>query len=157
MKKVTLTLKDILNLEVELNGAINQQTGQKVVDGILNEKLSLILKYHLERVVKQIADYKKHVETLREELIKKYGTGTENEGWSIPTYIDEVKDENNQVISAKINPAYTKFNDEFSKLLDEEAEIEIKELSINEFKNIETKIHPAVLFSLLEDNNEDNE
>jgi hypothetical protein len=156
MKKVTLTLKDVLNLEVELNGAVNQQTGQKVVDGILNEKLSLILKYHLERVIKQIADHKKHVETLREELIKKYGTETENEGWSIPTYIDEVKDENSQVISAKINPAYIKFNDEFSKLLDEKVEIEIKELNINKFENIETKIHPAILFSLLEDNNEDN-
>ena len=34
MKKVTLTLNDVLTLEAELNGLYNQQTGEMMMEGL---------------------------------------------------------------------------------------------------------------------------
>ena len=80
MKKVTLTLGQVMDLDAELNGIKNQQTGEPVTVGILNLELDLILKYHLEKLLKQTAEQKTLVEKLREELIKKHGT-QDGENW----------------------------------------------------------------------------
>jgi hypothetical protein len=47
MEKITLKLFEFYNLDAELNGAINQQTGAKISSGLLQEKLPLVTKYWL--------------------------------------------------------------------------------------------------------------
>jgi len=157
MKKVTLTLKDVLELDVELTGLINQQTGEVIVEGLLSKELDLVIKYHLEKVAKQTAEQKQHVEKLRENLIKLYGQKEENDGWSLPIYINEVKDEDGRITSAEMNPSYIKFQEDFSKLLNETVDIYVKALTIDEvLSGVKSKSYPKVLFSLLEEDSKDN-
>jgi uncharacterized membrane protein YheB (UPF0754 family) len=150
MKTVTLSLGKALDLDAELNGVKNQQTGEQLVEGLLFQELPLVIKYHLEKVVKQTAEQKTLVDKLREDLIKKYGT-QDGENFSIPLYTNEVKDEDGKLISADINPAYVTFNNEFIKLLEQSVDIKIKEFTIEDFKDIKSKDYPKVLLSLLDD------
>ena len=75
MEKVTLKLYEFYNLEAELNGLVNQQTGEKIASGLLSEKLSMVTKYWLSDLAKKIATEKESIEKLKEELIKKHGKG----------------------------------------------------------------------------------
>ena len=150
MKTVTLSLGKVLDLDAELNGVKNQQTGEQLVEGLLFQELPLVVKYHLEKVVKQTAEQKTLVDKLREDLIKKHGT-QDGENFSIPLYTNEVKDEDGKLISADVNPSYVKFNDEFVKLLEQSVDIKIKEFTIEDFKDIKSKDYPKVLLSLLDD------
>ena len=150
MKTVTLSLGKVLDLDAELNGVKNSQTGEQLVEGLLFQELPLIIKYHLEKVVKQTAEQKTLVDKLREDLIKKHGV-QDGENFSIPLYTNEVKDEDGKIISADINPAYVTFNDEFVKLLEQSVDIKIKEFTIEDFKDIKSKDYPKVLLSLLDD------
>lgn len=154
MKKVTLTLGQVMDLDAELNGIKNQQTGEPVTVGILNLELDLILKYHLEKLLKQTAEQKTLVEKLREELIKKHGT-QDGENWGIPLYVNEVKDDSGKIISADMNPTYITFNEDFSKLLEQNVDIKVKELYIEDFAGLKSKDRPKVLFTLLSEEEDD--
>ena len=55
MEKITLKLYEFYNLEAELNGLVNQQTGEKIASGLLSEKLSMVTKYWLSDLAKKIA------------------------------------------------------------------------------------------------------
>jgi len=44
MAQITLKLHEILTLEAELNGFVNPQTGEKVLEGFLKERLNLATK-----------------------------------------------------------------------------------------------------------------
>lgn len=151
MKTVTLKLAEVLNLEAELAGVQNPQTGEIVVKGLLGAELDLVLKYHLDKIYKQVAEEKKAVDTFRDELIKKYGKEDENKNISIPYQINVKKDENGNVISADINPDFEKFSDDMNKFLETTTEIKIKELSIDAFSGIKLRTTPSTLFSLLEE------
>lgn len=148
MKKVTLKLVDILELEAELNGLVDRQTGKATVEGILSKELDLVLKYWLSQLAKKLTKEREAVDALREELIKKYGK-EENGAVSIPLYVNEVHDEEGKIVSADVNPDYVKFQEEYSKLLQEEKEIEHKELSLDNFEGIKSKDFPRVLFTLI--------
>ena len=93
MEKISLKLFEFYNLESELNGVTNQQTGEKISAGLLAEKLKLTTKYWLTELAKKVAAEKTTVETLKEELIKKHGETDETGNISIPMYIDIVKDD----------------------------------------------------------------
>lgn len=149
--EISLTLNDVLTLEAELNGLYNIQTGELIAEGLLSKELDLIVKYHLEKVVKQAIEHKTEVDKVREELIKKYGK-QEGEAFSLPLYINEVKDEEGKTISAEINPNYVKFEEDFAKLLKEKVTIKIKDLSAEDvYRNIKSKTRLRVLNSLLVD------
>ena len=45
MEKISLKLYEFYNLDSELNGVTNQQTGEKISAGLLAEKLKLTDKY----------------------------------------------------------------------------------------------------------------
>ena len=150
MKTVTLSLGKVLDLDAELNGVKNSQTGEQLVEGLLFQELPLTVKYHLEKVVKQTAEQKIIVDKLREDLIKKHGT-QDGENFSIPLCINEVKDEDGKIISADMNPVYVTFNNEFVKLLEQSVDIKVKEFTIEDFKDIKSKDYPKVLLSLLDD------
>lgn len=119
--KVKLTLGEILNLDIELSGFVNPENGEQVLSGLLSQKLSLITKFKLTELRDLIAPLKKNVEDLKNDIIK--SKGEEKDGTvSIPMMIDEV-----------VNPVFIEFQEEYTKLLSEEKELEISELKIEDF------------------------
>jgi uncharacterized protein (UPF0216 family) len=149
MEKISLKLYEFYNLDSELNGVVNQQTGEKISAGLLAEKLKLTTKYWLTELSKKVAAEKATVESLKEELIKKHGEADETGNISIPMYIDIVKDEEGNIVDGKNNPKFIEFQNEFNALLQEEKELEYKPVSINELENIESEGNYPVFFKLV--------
>lgn len=75
MEKVTLKLQEFYQLNSELNGFVNQQTGETVSKGLLTERVKLTTKYWLADLAKKITAEKESIDKLREELVKKYEIG----------------------------------------------------------------------------------
>lgn len=141
MEKKTLKLVQFYNLEAELNGVTNPQTGEKLSKGILSEKLQLKTKYWLSDLSKKVKEQTDACSALRDELIKKHGTESEG-GVSISQTVEE---DGKQVL----NPSFVAFQNEFNALLNEEREIEYKAISIDDLGNAETTEVYDTLFSLL--------
>lgn len=141
MEKKSLKLIQFYNLEAELNGVANPQTGEKLTKGLLSEKLQLKTKYWLTDLYKKAKEQTDACSALRDELIKKYGEESEK-GISISPAIEEDG-------KSVPNPKFVLFQEEFNALLNEEREIEYKELNIEDFGSIETEEVYETLFSLL--------
>lgn len=149
MKKISIKLFELLNLEAELAGATNNQTGEKIIEGLLNQKLSVITKYHLNILLSNLTAEKKTIDALRDELIKKYGTEDENGNIGISMVIEtgEVNDKGEPI--KDLNPAYIEFNDEYGGLLNQEKEIQVPTLKLSELEKIETKDNYNLVFKYL--------
>lgn len=141
MEKKSLKLVQFYNLEAELNGVTNPQTGEKLTKGLLSEKLQLKTKYWLTDLYKKAKEQTDACSALRDELIKKYGEESDK-GVSISQTIEEDG-------KTVVNPNFVSFQNEFNALLNEEREIEYKELGIEDFGSIETEEVYETLFSLL--------
>ena len=149
MEKITLKLSEFYQLEAELNGVVNQSTGETLAKGLLSEKIKLTTKYWLHDLSKKVATEKESVEKLKEELIKKYGK-EENGAISIPLYINEVIDEDTkEVTSREVNPDFIKFQNDFNALLQEERELEYRVFKLEEFEGVETEGVYSTFFKLV--------
>lgn len=150
MEKITLKLGDILQLESEINGYIDPQTGNQIYEGFTKQNLSIILKYELTELATILKGERTKVETLRDELIKKHGEDDGNGGVMVKMYINEVKDENDKVIGGDINPKYLEFDNEYGTLLNQEKEIEYPEITKDDLKDAgKSKDKYVVLFKLI--------
>jgi hypothetical protein len=149
MEKVTLKLHEFYALEAELNGVVNNQTGEVLSKGLLSEKIKLSTKYWLTELGKKVSEEKTAVEKLKEELIKKYGTEDEKGGISIPMYINIVTNEEGEVTGRDINPKFVEFQNEFNALLQEEKEVEYKEFKLAEFDSVESEGVYVTFFKLV--------
>ena len=149
MEKVSLKLFEFYTLEAELNGVINQQTGEAVTKGLLNEKIKLTTKYWLTDLAKKVGEEKQSVEKLKEELIKKHGETTEDGALSIPMYINIVTNEEGEVTSRDVNPKFIEFQNDFNKLLQEERELEYKALQLSDFDSVESEGNYSTFFKLV--------
>lgn len=147
MEKISLKLHEILTLDAELNGVKNQQTGEVTIKGLANEKLSLVVKYHMNELSKKVAVEKQNVETLREELIKKLGT--EEDGQVFIKMYDEVLDEEGTVVSRSLTNNFLEFNKEYDTLLSEVKELEYRSFELSELASIETEANYDVFFKLI--------
>jgi hypothetical protein len=149
MEKISLKLFEFYNLDSELNGVVNQQTGEKVSEGLLSEKLKLTTKYWLTELSKKVLAEKTSVESLKEDLIKKHGEADENGNIGIQMYIDVVKDENGNIVEGKPNPKFIEFQNDFNILLQEEKELEYKPINLSELENIESDGNYPTFFKLV--------
>jgi uncharacterized protein (UPF0216 family) len=149
MEKISLKLYEFYNLESELNGVVNQQTGEKVSAGLLAEKLKLTDKYWLTELAKKVAAEKATVESLKEDLIKKHGEADETGNISIPMYINIVKDEEGNIVSGENNPKFIEFQNEFNTLLQEEKELEYKAVKLSALDSIESDSNYPTFFKLV--------
>jgi len=147
MEKISLKLHEILTLDAELNGVKNQQTGEVTIKGLANEKLSLVVKYHMNELSKKVAIEKQSVDTLREELIKKLGT--EEDGQVFIKMYDEVKDEEGNIVSRSLTENFIEFNKEYDTLLNEVKELEYRPFELSELASIETEANYDVFFKLI--------
>lgn len=149
MEKSSLKLHEYYTLEAELNGVINQETGEKVLKGLLNEKIKLTTKYWLTELAKKASAEKETVEKIKEELIKKHGEADEQGGISIPMYTNIVKNEEGQIVSREVNPKFVEFQNEFNTLLEEQKEVEHSTFKLEEFDSVESDANYQVFFKLV--------
>lgn len=149
MEKLTLKLGDHLQLESELNGLVNQNTGEVIYEGFINQNLSIILKYELSVLAETLTAERKRIESLRDELVKKYGDLDEKGGMMVKMLI-ETKDDEGNVLSKVINPKYIEFDKEYGVLLNQEKEIEYPEITKEDLKDAgKSKDKYQVLFKLI--------
>lgn len=159
MEKVTLKLYEFYNLDVELNGLVNQQKGERVLSGLLQEKLSMVTKYWLSDLAKKVATEKATIDELKNDLIKKYGIPDGQGGITIPPTIDELdadgkplKDldkDGNWFTKQVPNTGYIEFQKEFDVLLNQEREVEHKSFNLTDFENVETSQNYNTFFKLV--------
>jgi hypothetical protein len=149
MEKVTLELHEFYALDAELNGVVNQQTGETVSKGLLAEKIKLTTKYWLSDLSKKVVTEKESVEKLKEELIKKHGEADDNGSVSIPMYVNIVTDEEGEITSREVNPKFVEFQNDFNALLKENRELEHKAFKLDEFENVESDGIYTTFFKLI--------
>lgn len=149
MEKISLKLSEFYQLDAELNGQVNQQNGEKVSKGLLNEKIKLTTKYWLTDLSKKVAAEKEAIEKARTELIQKFGEADQTGNISIPLYVNEQVNEEGQVVSREINPKFVEFQNEFNTLLEEERELEHKGFKLEELENVESDENYQIFFKLI--------
>ena len=149
MKTQSLKLFELLNLEAELAGATNNQTGEKIIEGLLNQKIPVVTKYYLNALVESLATEKKVIDSLRDELIKKHGTEDENGNVGISMVIETGNIDDKGEPVKDINPAYIAFNDEYGELLNQEKDIKLPQIQLSNLDKIETKDNYVLIFKHL--------
>lgn len=133
MEKITLKLGEVLQLESEINGFTNQETGKAVYQGFIKQNLSILLKYELTELSETLSKERKTIDGLRDELIKKYGE-EDGKGGIMVKMFNEVTDEEGNVTSRTFNEKYLKFDEEYSTLLNNEKEIEYPAITKEDLK-----------------------
>lgn len=155
MEKSKFKLGDVLQLESEINGFLNPESGETIYEGFLKQNLSIILKYELTELSEVLTKERKKVEGLRDDLIKKHGEQDDKGGIMVKMYNEEKDDEGN-VISRVINPKYIEFDKEYGELLNTEIEIEHPEITKEDLKGAgKSKDRYQVLFRLIKKENKD--
>ena len=139
MKTQSFKLFELLQLEAELSGVLNQKTGERVLEGLLSQKLSLTTKYWLNGLVSTLLDEKKQIETLRDELIKKHGTADADGNIGISMYVETGKKDAEGNALQSVNPKYLEFNAEYNALLNESKDIKVPSIKFAELEKIETE------------------
>ena len=148
MKNLTVKLFEIYSLQSELNGLINQQNGEKVKTGILDEDISLVAKYWINQLNDVITAEVKTLDTQREELIKKYGTADEQGGVSLQMVIKEMDKDGKEV--SKMNPNFAEFNKEFNELLSQEKELSYHPIKLETLTSVTSGNNYPTFFKFVE-------
>jgi hypothetical protein len=147
MEKITLKLHEVYELNLELKGSINQQTGETIRKGILDEKISISVKYWLDKLSLKLKTEIDLVEKLKEEIIKKLGVVDEQGNYSIPLRINEKFDDKDELLSYDVNPTFLEYQSEFEQLINQEVEIEYNAINLEDI-NIRSEVYPRILFKL---------
>lgn len=142
MAEYKLTLAQVLNLSIELEGHKDQQSGEVKVKGILNQELNLLAKYWLTKLAKTVSEEKAKIEALRNELVRKYGEVDDSGNIQIKIYTDETQ--------TAVNPKYIEFNQEFSTLLAEKTTINYEPIKLSLISKIDTTENYVILFDLVD-------
>ena len=147
MEKTKLKLHEVYELNLELKGITNQQTGEVIRKGLLDEKLSISTKYWLDKLSEKLIKEIEPIEKLKEETIKKLGQEDENGGYFIPMRVNEKFDKDDKLVSYDINPSYTEYQEEVAKLMNQEVEIEHNTINLEDI-NTQSEVYPKILFKL---------
>jgi hypothetical protein len=149
MQNTTLQLGQILQLETEVNGVVNTQTGEIVSKGLLKEVLKFKTKYWLMQLSEDLVEEKKKIESFRDQLVKELGEEDETGSISLPVFINEVKDEDGKVVSREVNPKFLDFQEKFNELLVETKEVAHNKFLLEDFELVESAEVYPVFFKLI--------
>jgi hypothetical protein len=147
MEKTKLKLHEVYELNLELKGITNQQTGEVLKKGLLDEKLSISTKYWLDKLSEKLINEIEPIEKLKEETIKKLGQEDENGGYFIPMRVNEKFDKDEKLVSYDINPTFVEYQEEVAKLMNQEVEIEHNTINLEDI-NTQSEVYPRILFKL---------
>lgn len=148
MKNLIVKLFEIYSLQSELNGLINQQSGEKVKNGILDEEIGLVAKYWINQLNDVVSAEVKTLDTQREELIKKYGTADDQGGVSLQMVIKEMDKDGKEV--SKMNPNFAEFNKEFNELLSQEKELSYHPIKLETLTSVTSGNNYPTFFKFVE-------
>ena len=144
----TLQLGQILQLEAEVNGVQNQQTGEVLSKGLMKEVLKFKTKYWMMQLSNDLAEEKKKIESVRESLVKELGEEDQTGSVSLSVYTNEVVDEEGKIVSREINPKFLEFQDKFNELLIETKDVAHGKFLLEDFDLVESaEVYP--IFSKL--------
>ena len=149
MQNTTLSLGQILQLEAEVNGVTNSQTGEVVSKGLMKEVLKFKTKYWLMQLSEDLVEEKKKLDIVRETLIKELGDEDETGSISIAIFTNEVRDEEGKVVSREINPKFVEFQGKFNELLSETKDIAHGKFLLEDFDLVESAEVYPVFFKLI--------
>jgi hypothetical protein len=149
MQNTTLQLGQILQLETEVNGVVNTQTGEVVSKGLLKEVLKFKTKYWLMQLSEDLVEEKKKIEAVRDQLVKELGEEDETGSISLPVFTNEVKDEEGKVVSREVNPKFLDFQEKFNELLAETKEVAHGKFLLEDFEAVESAEVYPVFFKLI--------
>jgi hypothetical protein len=149
-RTTSLSLREVYELESEISGL--QMEGKVLVEGLINQKISIVTKYHLNKLVGVLREEKKMVDEFKNELIKKYGVEKEEGSVVIEPFLVETEtNENGDVVEKRVqNPAFVEFSVEYTKLLEQVKDVEHHSFDINEFSKIETNDNYNVFYKLFD-------
>jgi hypothetical protein len=149
MQNTTLQLGQILQLETEVNGVVNTQTGETISKGLLKEVLKFKTKYWLMQLSDDLVEEKKKIEAVRDQLVKELGEEDETGAISLPVFINEVQDEDGKVVSREVNPKFLDFQEKFNELLAETKEVAHGKFLLEDFEAVESAEVYPVFFKLI--------
>jgi len=149
MQNTTLQLGQILQLETEVNGVVNTQTGEVVSKGLMKEVLKFKTKYWLMQLSDDLVEEKKKIEAVRDQLVKELGEEDETGAISLPVFINEVQDEDGKVVSREVNPKFLDFQEKFNELLAETKELTHGKFLLEDFELVESAEVYPVFFKLI--------
>ena len=72
MAQTSLTIDQILQLDAEINGFTNPNTGDVVFEGFSKQPISILLKYELKELSETLKSEREKVDEIRNELIEKF-------------------------------------------------------------------------------------
>lgn len=144
---VKLTIDEVLQLDAEINGFTNQQSGEVVYKGFANHELPILLKYELSELTKTLQDERSKVDELRNSLITKYGDVKEDGSVEIKPTVEVKKGKKKETVK---NEKYVEFLGEYGKLLSKEIEIDTPKITKDDLKEVgKTTDQYKVLFKLI--------
>lgn len=147
MKKLTLTIAEVLQLQQEL-------LGSQKAEGILTLKMNMLAKYRLSKLEKSLQEEIKTFEKIQLELFEKYGKQEgPNGAWTIPTVIDIVGEDDQ--VKKEVHPNYLKFQEEIQPIMKEVKEFDIPHISIEDFKDVEVDGYFPIFFEKIIINSEE--
>jgi hypothetical protein len=149
MKKRKLKLFEVLNLEAEIAGLTNQTTGERVIEGLLSQKISAVTKYWLNSILDTLEKEKKMLNDIRDELIKKYGDEEASGIISINQRIETGENDEQGNPTSVVNPKYVEFMSEYNTVLQESIEIKLPEINLHELSRVETSDNYQLVFKYM--------
>ena len=149
MKKRKLKLFEVLNLEAEIAGLTNQTTGERVIEGLLSQKISAVTKYWLNSILDTLEKEKKMLNDIRDELIKKYGDEDASGRISINQRIETGENDEQDNPTSIVNPKYVEFMSEYNTVLQESIEIKLPEINLHELSRVETSDNYQLVFKYM--------
>ena len=149
MKKHKLKLFEVLNLEAEIAGLTNPNTGERIIEGLLSQKISAVTKYWLNSVLDTLEKEKKMLNDLRDELIKKYGDEDASGRIGVNQRIEtgEIDEQGNPV--SIMSQKYVDFMNEYNTVLQESKEVKLPEINLQELSRIETSDNYQLIFKYM--------
>jgi hypothetical protein len=149
MSKKKLSLGEIINLEAEINGVTNPQTGEVLLKGLLAENINLVIKYRLTKLAESLASDKKTLDDMRNDLVKKYGESDGKGAISVETHLDKAK--------TQINPKFELFAKEYNTLLAEQKEIDFPTITLEDIKDVKGEGFYGTFLKLITEETEEVE
>ena len=109
-------------------------------ESILNFKLSIFNKYHLNKLYEEILKEKNDFDKFKNELIKKYGKVQDNGNFTI----------------LNTDPSFKEFNEELESLLTIKKNITIPNFNLDEFLKLEITGNFPIFFKIIDKKMEGN-
>lgn len=136
MLKIKRTVAQLFQLESELLGLVDPQTGQRFTLGLLGQPLTLVTKHYLIELKDEVGKITKNINDLKNEQVKLKGEFDEaKQTHIVPEFLDEEL--------TVPNPVYEELVGEFNVLMAEEKEIECNKFKLEEFNITTEEVYPV--------------